>query len=115
VFAFRLTCPECSAELTLSTRRLLVRADAGAGCGECLCTCLMCRAVITVPVDAETVADLAEAGATVVRLVEPLVQHPEDPPTGPAFTADDLLDWHQRLEADADGWLLAPGPDETAR
>jgi hypothetical protein len=104
---FSFTCPACAAELALSTRRLLLRVDAGtATSGEVLFTCLTCRATGTLPLTVREVALLVAKGVTFLSLSEPVVEHPECPPPGPPLTHDDLLDLHTAL--DGDRW-----PEET--
>jgi hypothetical protein len=72
VTQFRVTCPVCAAELALSTRRLLLRVDAGsATSGEVLFTCLSCRATATLPLTVQEVALLVANGVTFLSLSEP--------------------------------------------
>ncbi|MDQ1617965.1 MAG: hypothetical protein QOE19_534 [Actinomycetota bacterium] len=98
---FTLTCPRCAAELSLTTRRLLVRIDAGtATSGEVLFTCLNCRRSEAVTIDVATAARLVTAGVTYLSLSEPDVDHPEPQPPGPRLTHDDLLDLHAALAGD---------------
>jgi hypothetical protein len=98
---FSVTCPACSAELTLSTRRLLLRVDAGtATSGEVLFTCLSCRATGTLPLTVQEAALLVARGVTFLSLSEPVVEHPESPRSGPPLTHDDLLDLHTALDGD---------------
>ena len=104
---YTLTCPECHARVSLSARRMLVRVDAGtATSGEVLFTCLTCRATGTLPLTVQEVALLVAKGVTFLSLSEPVVEHPECPPSGPPLTHDDLLDLHTAL--DRDRW-----PEET--
>jgi hypothetical protein len=99
---FTLHCPRCSAELTLTARRLMVRVDAGtATSGEILFTCLSCSQTSASAVDLDAVAALLSAGVTFLSLSEPRVEHPESPPSGPPLTHDDLLDLHAALMGDA--------------
>lgn len=98
---FTLTCPHCSAELTLTARRLLVRVDSGtARSGEVLFTCLNCSGTQAVTIDVHTVATLLTAGVTYLSLSEPVFDHPEAPPPGPPLTRDDLLDLHAALQGE---------------
>jgi hypothetical protein len=99
---FAVTCPSCSAELTLSSRRLLLRVDAGtATSGEVLFVCLSCRAASTVPLALADVGVLLTTGVTFLSLSEPVVEHPECPRSGPPLTHDDLLDLHTELGCDS--------------
>jgi hypothetical protein len=98
---FTLHCPRCSAELTLTARRLLVRVDAGtAKSGEILFTCLSCSQTSAAVVDLDSVAALLSAGVTFLSLSEPRIEHPEAPPSGPPLTHDDLLDLHAALSCE---------------
>jgi hypothetical protein len=101
---FTVVCPACSSELTLTTRRLLVRVDAGtATSGEVLFSCLGCRAASTVTLSVSDVVALLFAGVSYLSISEPVVDHPESPPDGPPLTCDDLLDLHAALALD--GWF----------
>jgi hypothetical protein len=98
---FTITCPHCSAENSLTARRLLARVDAEtATSGEVLFTCLICRATATVTLDVAAVAVLLGAGVTHLSLSAPTVEHPEERPSGPPLTHDDLIDLHAALEDD---------------
>jgi hypothetical protein len=98
---FTLHCPACSAELTLTARRLMVRVDAGtAKSGEVLFTCLSCRKTTAANIELDAVAALLAAGVTFLSMSEPRVEHPEAPPSGPPLTHDDLLDLHAALSSD---------------
>ena len=64
---FRFTCPTCLAELTLSARRLVVRADVGTpAAGELVFICLSCDDTGCLGLDARSVATLADAGVAVL-------------------------------------------------
>jgi hypothetical protein len=105
---FAVVCPACSSELTLSTRRLLLRVDSGtATSGEVLFVCLSCRATSSVALRLKEVAALLSAGVTFLSLSEPVVEHPESPPSGPPLTHDDLLDLHTALGCDS--WFVQLG------
>ncbi len=111
---YTLTCPECSAQITLSGRRLLVRVDSeDATSGEVLFTCLMCHQAVTVPVGVDMVAVLVTSGVTFLSLSEQPVEHPESRVDGPAFTPDDLLDLHTALEG-ADWFTALAGVADVA-
>lgn len=102
MFAF--TCPQCRADVSMPARRLLVRVDADTSAGgELLFTCLACHQTSTLPLDVNAAAAVVMAGVTHLSLSEPVVEHPESRPEGPAFTHDDLLDWHAALDRDASG------------
>jgi hypothetical protein len=99
---FTLHCPSCSAELTLTARRLMVRVDAGtAKSGEVLFTCLSCHQTIAADIELDAVAALLAAGVTFLSMSTPRVEHPESPPAGPPLNHDDLLDLHAALTGDA--------------
>lgn len=99
---FTVSCPSCSATLTLPARKLLVRVDAGsATVGEILFSCLNCRRTASLTVDVATVAALLAGGVTYLSLSAPTIAHPETPPDGPPLTHDDLLDLHAALADDS--------------
>jgi len=102
---FTVICPSCRAELALTARRLLVRVDADRSTsGEVLFTCLGCHQTAAIALDPAGVAALVTRGVTFLSLSPPVVEHPEQRPAGPAFTADDLLDLHVELQGD--DWLV---------
>ena len=82
---FTLHCPLCSAELTLTARRLMVRVDAGtATSGEVLFTCLSCRQTSAAAIDVDAVAALVGAGVTYLSMSEPRDRLPGVAVGGPA-------------------------------
>ena len=108
---FTLTCPSCSAEVSLPARRLVVRVDEERSeTGEVLFTCLTCHATAAVPVDAATVVMLITGGVTALSISTPVVEHPEIRPDGPAFTADDIIDLHAELDHGPDGSVSVERP-----
>lgn len=101
---FTVICPSCRAEAVLAARRLLVRVDSDhATSGEVLFTCLGCHGTAALALDAPGIAALVMGGVTFLSLSPPVVEHPEQRPEGPAFTADDLLDLHTQLQGEE--WL----------
>ena len=99
---FTLHCPLCSAELTLTARRLMVRVDAGtATSGEVLFTCLSCRQTCAVTVDVNAVAALLSGRRHVPEHVRAARRPPRGAAAGPPFTHDDLLDLHAALNGDS--------------
>lgn len=95
---FTIVCPRCGAEVSLPARRLVVRLDAEpATSGEALFTCLACHETVLVPLDSSGVAAMLIGGVTYLSLAAPVVEHPEEPPSGPPLTRDDLLDLHRTL------------------
>lgn len=106
---FTLTCPSCSAELSLPARRLVVRVDEESSeRGEVLFTCLSCATTAAMPIDAAAVMMLITGGVTVLSLSKPVVEHPETRPDGPAFTTDDLIDLHVELDRGPGVWVERP-------
>ncbi len=95
---FTLTCPSCSADVSLPARRLVVRVDEDGSTAEVLFTCLGCSSTVTVRLEAAGVLALMSAGVTTLTLSEPVVEHPESHAGGPPLTADDLIDLHADLE-----------------
>lgn len=66
--------------------------------------CPSCDSIVTKTADESVISVLLSGGvdpcATHVAGAVGAHNHPEDPPAGPAFTSDDLLDFHQLLERD---------------
>ncbi len=97
----RATCPVCGeVDLRPTDIELQIVRDVLTEVAEGSCyrfSCPTCTDVVTKPAD-ERIARLLRTGG--VHVVEPgdRAPHPESPPSGPRFTADDLLDLHQLLE-----------------
>lgn len=72
-------------------------------------SCPTCADVVSKPADARIAKLLTSGGVAVTvrqdeaQASQALEPHPESPPAGPAFTYDDLLDFHLLLESDE--WL----------
>lgn len=65
-------------------------------------SCPTCTDLVTKPAD-KRIVKLLSTGGVAMSVRDKVPPHPEDPPRGPAFTYDDLLDFHDLL-AD-DGWM----------
>lgn len=72
-------------------------------------TCTVCDTIVRRPADRITATVLTSAGVRMRAPRHPVLlgrtAHPEDPPDGPPFDLDDLLDLHLLLEDD--GWFDA--------
>jgi hypothetical protein len=90
-------CPECGV-VRLGTRDVTVRVYADDGSGAYSFRCRHCGAAVSQPADADTCDLLRSAGVRAVewRLPDELEQRP----SGPAFTFDDLLDFHLLLRGE---------------
>lgn len=107
---FTLECPACTSAVTVPARALVLRVDGGqATSGEVLFTCLVCHATVVVVMDAPGVAALLSGGVTHLAMTAPDPGHPECPRGGPALTADDVIDLHQRLSDDS--WIDEVAPE----
>lgn len=100
---FKATCPTCG-EVDLKPEEFRLRMPVGTGENVYTFTCPVCTASVSKPADARVVQLLISAG------VRPeFVDGNPDAPAGapahgaasmPAFTYDDLLDFHLQLESD---------------
>jgi hypothetical protein len=90
------TCPGCG-EVALTPRDIELRVDqTGADDSYYAFTCPSCLALVRKPADERVVRLLVSGGVP----AQPIEEAPELRPRfeGPAFTYDDLLDFHQLLE-----------------
>lgn len=90
------TCPTCG-EVALTPEDIELRIDrSGEGDSSYAFTCPACMCVVRKPADERIVRLLISGGVAVAELpdVEPTSSERFD---GPAFTHDDLLDFHQLL------------------
>ncbi|MDX1620038.1 MAG: hypothetical protein R3320_03550 [Nitriliruptorales bacterium] len=104
----RATCPRCG-EIDLRPKDIeleVVRSEVGeiADGSRYSFACPDCADTVIKPAD-ERIASLLRSGGVSVteRPADPRPAHPEDPPGGPAFTRDDLLDLHLLLAEP--GWF----------
>lgn len=101
----RVSCPSCGAvDLTPADVRLTVVQGEGVPVGpesHYDFHCPSCTERVEKPAD-ERIARLLSTGGVPVEIVEGATapRHPEDPPSGPVLTHDDLLDLHLILEDD---------------
>jgi hypothetical protein len=105
----RTTCPRCG-EVDMGPESILLQVTRGGREGTYRFTCPTCMDAVEKRADRKIVALLVSAGVDVagratLTETEPLFETDEedadDPrgplPTGPAFTVDDLIDFHFRL------------------
>ena len=94
----RATCPTCG-EVGLTPEEMELHVDpTGHRQAAYNFDCPSCLNVVTKPAD-ERIVRLLASGGVPVREWAP----PRQLPTGPAFTYDDLLDFHALLQTD--GWF----------
>ena len=93
----RTRCGLCGDDVELHPDEVELVLDTQHRRGSYRFSCPNCDQTIAKPADERTAMMLIEAGV-VLRRAEP--EHPEDPPAGPAFTFDDLLDLHVLLATD---------------
>lgn len=97
----RATCPMCGEvdlrpnDIELQIVREVLDEVADGSCYRF--SCPTCTEVVTKPADERIARLLRTGGVAVVEPAGPAV-HPEQPPTGPALTHDDLIDFHHLLE-----------------
>ena len=109
----RTTCPRCG-EVDMGPESILLRVVPGGREGTYRFTCPTCADDVEKRADRKIVALLVSAGVDVAGRggggyaeSEELFDRPEMPdprgslPAGPAFTVDDLIDFHFRLEDDS--------------
>lgn len=93
------TCPTCG-EVALTPDEIELRVDRSAeGDASYAFTCPTCTCVVRKPAD-ERIVRLLVSGGVQVTENEPVVAL-SDRFDGPAFTHDDLLDFHTLLESEA--------------
>jgi predicted RNA-binding Zn-ribbon protein involved in translation (DUF1610 family) len=109
----RTTCPRCG-EVDMGPESILLQVSRGGREGTYRFTCPTCMDAVEKRADRKIVALLVSAGVDVAgratlteteQLFEADEEEPpEDPrgqlPPGPAFTIDDLIDFHFRLQDD---------------
>ncbi len=105
----RATCPMCTDEVDLRPHEITlhlvdpIRSDAVDG-NRYGFQCPSCEVFVVKPAGEHAVELLLEGGVELSTDThapwERGPRHPEDPAGGPAFTADDLLDLHQKLASD---------------
>ncbi|MGH7359203.1 MAG: hypothetical protein ACREJR_10355 [Candidatus Rokuibacteriota bacterium] len=109
----RTTCPRCG-EVDMGPESILLQVARGGREGTYRFTCPTCMDAVEKRADRKIVALLVSAGVDVAgratlteteELFEPEAEPlPEDPrgplPLGPAFSIDDLIDFHFRLQDD---------------
>jgi len=111
----RTTCPRCG-EVDMGPESILLQVTRGGREGTYRFTCPTCMDAVEKRADRKIVALLVSAGVDVAgratlteteELFEPEPEPgppPEDPrgplPPGPAFSIDDLIDFHYRLQDD---------------
>jgi predicted RNA-binding Zn-ribbon protein involved in translation (DUF1610 family) len=109
----RTTCPRCG-EVDMGPESILLQVTRGGREGTYRFTCPTCMDAVEKRADRKIVALLVSAGVDVagrstLTETEPLFEPeeeglPDDPrgalPSGPAFTIDDVIDFHFRLQDD---------------
>lgn len=92
----RATCPSCG-EVEMGAGAILLQVEQESGEGTYSFICPTCEETVSKPADKKVVMLLLSAGVTVSEAVE-ATPTPEPRPSGPALTADDLIDFHFLLE-----------------
>jgi hypothetical protein len=108
----RTTCPRCG-EVDMGPESILLQVTRGGREGTYRFTCPTCMDAVEKRADRKIVALLVSAGVDVagrstLTETEELFDGDEEPaedprgplPSGPAFTIDDLIDFHFRLQDD---------------
>lgn len=90
--AIRTTCPTCHLSIELAPGAVELRAKAFGSTPGYAFACPVCATAALLPADPFTLAIITAAQVT----LQPV--HPERHSGGPAFTFDDVLDFHQLLQ-----------------
>jgi hypothetical protein len=117
----QIQCPQCGTENAVPAGALLATVSAEDldpdYAGAVAWICADCARVVSAPVARHDLLTLVTAGVAMLEpgrdsdQVSDLPPHPEQPPAGPAFEPDDLLELHQLLAGDT--WfseLVATSP-----
>ncbi len=92
------TCPGCG-EVDLAADDILLRISGSSSAGNSYgFSCPTCQEFVQKPADERVVRLLLSGGVIPVPVHVPA--EVLEPKTGPAFTYDDLLDFHEKLESD---------------
>ena len=95
-----LTCGRCLADVNVRVELAVLRVNAvPEPNGELLFRCPGCNLPDVQPLGARILSLLLQVGVRPVALGEPTLDPADEAPAGPAFSWQDLLDWHQQLEA----------------
>lgn len=93
-----LTCTECDNDIEIGVDRAILRVDvAPTPRAELLFCCPACEAPSVKTVVGDLLTLLLLVGVRPVALSEPTLDPGDVAPERPAFTPDDLLDWHEQL------------------
>jgi hypothetical protein len=117
----RTTCPRCG-EVDMGPESILLQVMRGGREGTYRFECPTCMEPVEKRADRKIVALLVSAGVDVsgpsssatAEMFEPDIELPQDPrgplPPGPAFSIDDVIDFHYKLEDDRyiEQFLAAP-------
>ena len=97
---FKATCPTCG-EIDLKPEEFTLRMPVGMGENVYTFTCPVCSATVSKAADARVVQLLISAGVR-PEFVDGTGDAPRIEPDNamPAFTYDDLLDFHLQLQSD---------------
>lgn len=107
----RTTCPRCG-EVDMGPESILLSVRSNGREGSYRFTCPECEDAVEKRADRKIVALLVSAGVDIDRGDDLLSRHPElfddddapdleQGPQGPAFTPDDVIEFHYLLEDDA--------------
>ena len=93
-----LTCTECENDIEVAMDHAVLRVDVEPGSrAELLFCCRTCEAPGVRPVVGDFLTRLLLVGVRPVVLSEPTLDRCDLLPVRPAFTREDLLDWHEQL------------------
>jgi hypothetical protein len=93
-----LTCTACENDIELAIDHAILCVDVElTPRAELLYCCPACEAPTVQTIIGELLTQLLLAGVRPVALHEPTLDPSDRAPEGPAFTREDLLEWHEQL------------------
>ncbi|SFC76445.1 hypothetical protein SAMN04487968_11113 [Nocardioides terrae] len=93
-------CPRCDGEITVLMDRAVLRVDVEPRArGELLYRCPACGHPSVSPIGGDLLAQLLLVGVRPVALAEPRLDRDDLAPAGAPFTIEDMLSWHEQLDA----------------
>lgn len=95
--SIRTNCPTCG-EIEMAADVVFLAVEEGSGEGTYSFSCPGCERVVRKEADKNIVALLLSAGVRVDEVHQIRDVAPEQRPGGPAFTLDDVIDFHFLLE-----------------
>ncbi len=96
---FQMECRECRETVEIRAEATILRVDGMPATGELLFRCPSCETPDVLLVAGDTLSILLLAGAPPLTLSEPTADEVDLLSPRSRFDWDDLLDWHEQLDA----------------